>query len=711
MNKNQPNMCLVSANPGMGKSVLAAKLCTIYKQDLVLAGSFFFQHHLGRRSNPKMLIQTLCHQFQSSIPGYSKLIEKELVQLDPESLSASELFSYLIKEPLSCLPGAPNTLMVVIDALDECDFDSRSDLLKLLIRDFIKLPRWIQIILTTRPDKKILNSLKKIKSIIEIIPEDSRNLDDIRLFLRDFLGNKMSDKEICPGVELLVEKSEGMFLYFHYAIDTLEDRDQVSLEELKSLLPDGIDDYYELNFSRLFDSLGQKQYQVFLQGILMSRSDFPQSLVGPLLGISNDEAKKIVSMVSMLFPIHNGSLCIFHKSLKDWLLDEELAGKYAVDPLAGHKQLAILCQTQLKNLKKEFSLIPFNEFCNSPAYQFIVQNVVYHACRSISPPQVLSIIEDLQFMYFRLIFCYGTTSGLLDDLNDSLGLASKNSRKVHQALSDCYDFIRRHSHVIDGHPSLIFQCALNEPRVFSERLGINVFLSDPLKAFPGLKVLLQVDNKSEQFVPPLITISAEDNITSCVLSPDSKSLIFSDFRGFVYFWNVETAEIFNKVDLSDQFSFPFSINSCSIRPDCEMVAYGSLTKALNLEGEKVSLLSADIKHEEVNSCIFSPDGKKILSFNFYQDGVFRLFEEIQHPLNVDFFLQLWNLSDSSCHTLHVVREKERRPMCACFTPDGNRIFCGYRNGVIIQWDSKTCSSSAYLLSPEVVLREGTFYFV
>ena len=317
MNKNQPNMCLVSANPGMGKSVLAAKLCTTYKENEVLAGCFFFQHHLGRRSNPKMLVQSLCHQFRSSVPGYSKLVETEIVRVDPESSTVFELFSYLIKEPLSLLPCLSKSMMIVIDALDECDYDSRSDLLKILVRDFIKLPRWIQIILTTRPDKKILQSLKRIKSTIEIIPEDSRNLNDIRLFLRDFLDKKMSVDKIHSGVELLVEKSEGMFLYFHYAIDTLEDRKQVSLEELRSLLPDGIDDYYELNFSRLYESIGQSRYQDFLQGILMARSDFPQNLIGPLLEISNEEAKKILAMVSTLFPIHSGSICIFHKSLKD----------------------------------------------------------------------------------------------------------------------------------------------------------------------------------------------------------------------------------------------------------------------------------------------------------------------------------------------------------------------------------------------------------
>lgn len=48
-----------------------------------------------------------------------------------------------------------------------------------------------------------------------------------------------------------------MFLYFRYAIDTLEDKDNVSLEKLQVLLPDGIDDYYEHNFNCLYNAIGK----------------------------------------------------------------------------------------------------------------------------------------------------------------------------------------------------------------------------------------------------------------------------------------------------------------------------------------------------------------------------------------------------------------------------------------------------------------------
>ena len=685
----------------MGKSVLVAKLCTIYKQENTLAGCFFFQYHLGWRSNPKMLIQSLCHQFQSTLDGYSEIIQDFVAKIDPKTLSTFELSSYLINEPLSALPEPSQVMTVVIDGLDECDFDSRPDLLKLLIRDFIKLPRWIHLILTSRPDKKILNYLKRIRTVIEIKPEDPRNLDDIRLFLKDFLEPKMSQEEFADGVELLLEKSEGMFLYFQYAIDTLDDKDHVSIEELKTLLPDGIDDYYERNFSRLYDSIGSQHYQIFLQGILIARSDFPQDLVGPMLGVKHEEAMKIVSMVSTLLPIHNGSICLFHKSLRDWLLDEELAGKYAINPQEGHKHLAVVCRRELKILKSSFYLSSTHELIKNTVHQFIIQNAVHHISHGMAAIQALELVQDLQFMFFRLLYNYGATSGLLDDLSECLTLTLKVSKKIYQEFLDCHNFIRRHSHILDDNPSLIFQCAMNEPKVFAERLGVSKFLADPLQAFPGLKLLLQVENKSEVFISPLITFSSDDDITSCVLSPDSKLIIFSDSRGCVYYWDIQTGEILNKVDLSDEIKF----NSvCSISTDRKIIAYGNIKYALNFEGEKVPLLNADIKCD-INSCIFSPCGDKLLTFAFYQDGYFRLLREIQMPCKIDFHIMVWNIANSTSKTLHIIKQEESRPLCASFTPDGRKIFCGYRNGVIVQWDSETCTASAYLLSTEVVLRE------
>jgi len=111
-----------------------------------------------------------------------------------------------------------------------------------------------------------------------MIPNNPRNvIDTTIIFLRSILQEKISHEESEAGVQLLVKKSEGMFLYFHYVVDTLVAEDTLTLSNLESLLPDGIDDYYDQNFQRLYTVLGKEKYQTLLQAIIAARADFPQS--------------------------------------------------------------------------------------------------------------------------------------------------------------------------------------------------------------------------------------------------------------------------------------------------------------------------------------------------------------------------------------------------------------------------------------------------
>ena len=81
------------------------------------------------------------------------LKEKSILQM-----KAVDLFTYLIVEPLHELQGVQDQKVIILDGLDECDFESRSELLKLIVREFIKLPEWLGIIITTRPDQKSFRS-------------------------------------------------------------------------------------------------------------------------------------------------------------------------------------------------------------------------------------------------------------------------------------------------------------------------------------------------------------------------------------------------------------------------------------------------------------------------------------------------------------------------------------------------------------------------
>ena len=212
-------------------------------------------------------------------------------------MSASELFTDLILEPLHKFQDITERRLIVIDGLDECDFEARDELLKLILREFVKLPEWIGVLMTTRPDHKILKRLSRIKPIFELNPNDPRNMNGIKFYLRDILKGRLQIKELQRGLELMVKKSEGMFLYFHYATESILQRNTLTLIDLDSFLPNGIDDYYEQNFRRLCTKLGKEKYKILLQAITAARSAFPQALVCPLLNINHAESAQIVDTI------------------------------------------------------------------------------------------------------------------------------------------------------------------------------------------------------------------------------------------------------------------------------------------------------------------------------------------------------------------------------------------------------------------------------
>ena len=704
-NKNQYKIHLITGNPGMGKSVIAAKLCTMAEERGILAGYFFFQHHMSRRSNPKMMVQTLAYQFCSTIPEYKTKVLDVLAAIKLGSMMVPELFTCLILEPLHQLPLYLPNMYIIIDALDECDFDSRTDLLKLIVREFVKLPKWISVMLTSRPDQKILQRLRKVKPVIELHPKDPNNIQDITIFLRDLLRSKINPDEFEAGIELLVRKSEGMFLYFHYAVDTLIEEEELTLERLKTLLPDGIDDYYDQNFQRLYRELGKEKYQALLQAVIAARADLPQALVAPLLQIGATEAAKDIETVSVLLPVHNDHIHMFHKSIRDWLTDKDLAGEYAVDSSAGHQRLSTLCYSVLQTIKADATTLA--EFSQSPSKKYVLENVVYHLCNANTKFQslsekLISILMDLQYMYSRLLLSKGTPEELLEDFAMAKIFLRSNAQLQHR-VQNCEAFTKKHAQLLGTMPHLVFQCALNEPDAFSQQLNIDCYKADSKRFFPDLKICLEVTNKSQSFSSALITYTCDDNITSFAQSSDGSLIICSDEQGKVYIWNKQTAELLHDSTMED-FRFLSPICECSVSPDGKLIAYGSIKEAMDLDGNIVPLIPS--ANSDTTACVFSPNGKKIIAWSYYADGVFRLMSEIGKSFQPQFCVELWDLETGIGRKLEIISKKEKRPTSACFSHNGSHIICGHRNGKIVQWETASAEVVAICNTDGTAIKRG-----
>lgn len=699
-------LSLIIGNPGMGKSVLASQLCTMASQNGILAACFFFQHHKIKRNNARALVQTLAYQLCLSIPNYKYQIEKYLNEETLFQMNVFELFTDLVLEPLHKIPDISQHMLILIDGLDECDFDERGELLKLILREFVRLPKWIRVIMTTRPDKIIIKKLSKIKPVFSLRPDDPRNIIDIRMYLNDILKEKMKVEELEKGIEMMLEKSEGMFLYFHYACEAINYVVRLTLNDLKTLLPDGIHDFYEQNFRRLHKKLGKEKYQILFQAILAARSDFPQKLFGPLLNASDAESSEIINTISVLLPVHNEYVNLFHKSITDWLTDRDLAEDLVIDPTSGHINIAEICYEKFNKLKQ---ITPTKAGLDIIS-KYVIEHTVYHLYSANSQSlagKLCGMVTDLQYMFYKLLLC-GSAKDLMDDLAEAKRVVTSPT-SLRQNLQQCTRFVHRYAQTLSSMPQMVFQCAINDPQNAAYHLCLDKYVNNPSQYFPGLELFLELIEKPQHLASAITEYHCENDITSLTESPDEKLLICSDSHGKIYVWDKYTGDLLHE-SIHNKRDFMFPIVRCSLPPEGDIILYGNPAEVLSIEGTPVPFI-ANVNDDpyEVNTCIFSPNGNFFVSWNYYVDGVFRLLAEIgMNEAAHQFTLRIWDRTKGIPTTLESVRRKEVRPLCVSISHDSKYVACGHRDGRILLWETDTKNQKGMLLTDGTTIRNGPF---
>jgi hypothetical protein len=152
----------LSGSAGTGKSAFAGWLAHHGKVNVI--GINLCHYNIDERRDASRVIRTLAFQIATRLPDYRRLLLERLQNQDPAGeevrrKSPAALFSFLLIEPLNrAIDGgrSENRLLVVVDGLDETVRDGRSDLAELLGAEAHKLPTWIAVVATSRPEEPIL---------------------------------------------------------------------------------------------------------------------------------------------------------------------------------------------------------------------------------------------------------------------------------------------------------------------------------------------------------------------------------------------------------------------------------------------------------------------------------------------------------------------------------------------------------------------------
>jgi hypothetical protein len=370
---------------GTGKSTISRTVARSLKDTDHLGGSFFFKRGEGDRGNAKKFFPTLTRQLMLSISELRSSVHKTLHD-DPDIASKSlrEQFDKLLLQPLLNLDHfgrQPQTAVIVIDALDECEHDQD-------VRNIIRLLPLLQkakavrlrIFLTSRPELPISLGFSEIANLeyqdlaLHEIPEEVTEYD-IHLFLQDRFAKIKHDRKISqnwPGddvIQDLVTMSVPLFISAATVCRYIENpkwEPKKRLAELlqdQALYTDKMDKIYLPILERHFDDQdsGKLEKQQLLQEfqdiigvIILLAIPLSVNALSMFLGFEPDQiSNRLDSFQSVLSVPTDQDLPVrtLHLSFRDFLVRRE--GKFGVNEPNKHREIALQClKTMRRHLQK-----------------------------------------------------------------------------------------------------------------------------------------------------------------------------------------------------------------------------------------------------------------------------------------------------------------------------------------------------------------------
>ncbi len=347
-NDETSKVMILTAGPGVGKSVLSAKVCQQYQQRGQLAACHFCDFRNSDYSNPKRILQSLASQMCDNVEGFRDKLT-EVLRREHSRDSLSDAFRVLLSDPLHAL-DRHEPMLIVVDALDESKVDVKSEFLELISDKFSELPEWIKILISSRPELQVQKKLLHLNPL-EILPNDEHHNIDLELFVRHRLPNLSED-----DIKSLARVCEGSFLYAYFLANELKENYLGIGPNLCEYVAKGISGFYEKQFRRLKVRLerlkqdtGPSIFKSFVNVVSASREPLPIKFLFACMGVSSEEfeiREAIIGMMSEILPIYEDCLNVYHKSLWDWLtLDGYEEHAFVGDVAGGTKRLWHACKS------------------------------------------------------------------------------------------------------------------------------------------------------------------------------------------------------------------------------------------------------------------------------------------------------------------------------------------------------------------------------
>ncbi|CAE6499040.1 unnamed protein product [Rhizoctonia solani] len=351
---------------GTGKTTIAYSLCTSLEEQGRLAASFFCSRLIPKCRNVKLIIPTLAYQLaRSSHPFRSALSQALEVDPDAHTRSLKVQFDSLIAKPsLEVQHTLPEDLVVVVDALDECENEnSIGQFLDILLSNS-EIP--IRFLISSRPEPEIYRRMmlqlgqdSGSRLVLHEL-EAAKVKHDIETYLRQELEGVPLTAEQFSGI---VEKCGVLFIYASTVARYIKDGLTLSVHEERVDAIIGLSTGSPGNRHRVLDELYSTILRIALQNPKLDESDrtllkalldlvvcvqepITTSTLAGLLGLTGGQQVEgfLRSLHSVLqIAEKTGLVTTLHTSFPDFMFDSRRSGNlHFLEPLEGHND-SVFC--------------------------------------------------------------------------------------------------------------------------------------------------------------------------------------------------------------------------------------------------------------------------------------------------------------------------------------------------------------------------------
>jgi nucleoside-triphosphatase THEP1 len=430
----------MSGMAGTGKTTIACTFAKWLEQEELLAASFFCTRMSADCRDVTRIIPTVAYQLaRYSMPFQSALYD--VLGKDPDIVSKDieTQFKRLLIEPLQKVKNdLLNNLVVVIDALDECDDQSGVGTILDMFFEHASQLR-VRFFVTSRPEVEIYSRMKdNAECCVAIYLHDiekSLVKADIGLYLREelaFMGSSLSDNDL----QQLIERSGALFIYAATLVGHIRPatRKANSKQRLRSVLGmtadaggenSQIDALYTAVLKSAIDEVGlqeseKEDIRAVLRTVLFSQEPVPVETIVELSGVEGrDQAESAMNALRSV--LHHseitGLVSTLHASFPDFMFNKARSKLYHCDIVVHAPKAARRCfmvmRTQLRfnicDLPSSF--VPDDKVHDMqdrikskipPALSYACRYWVNHLTMSAPSSDVLAGLSEL--LSYRLLF-------------------------------------------------------------------------------------------------------------------------------------------------------------------------------------------------------------------------------------------------------------------------------------------------------------------